>query len=291
MHTLAELRAEARRILPREGVLDTALRGLTLMRAEALPLPTPLVYTPRLCIGIEGTKEIAVGDELIEYGPGEELVVSVAVPITGRVRTVPYASLVVALDLVEIAALHLEVPAPDAPDRALLSGPASPELIDAATRALRMLERPSEVTTLGPLVMREILFRVLSGPRGVVLRRLALSSGYVAQIAEAIAFLRARYAEPIDVEQLAQQARMSTTTFHRHFKALTHLSPLQYQKQLRLQEARHLLLGEALDVATASLRVGYESATQFTREYARLFGAPPRRDTERLRAGLSRAGA
>ncbi len=230
-----------------------------------------------------------MGDTLIGYGAGEELVASVAVPVTGRIVTTPYLAFAMDLDPVEIAGMHLELPPVDETSNAFLTGPACPQLLDAVTRAVRMLEHPEEIRTLGPLVRREILFRVLSGPRGAVLRMSARGGSRVAQIAKAIASLRERYAETLSVERLARQVGMSVTSFHRHFKAVTAMSPLQYQKQLRLQEARHLLLGEALDVGTVSARVGYESATHFTREYARLFGAPPRRDAERLRASLTGA--
>jgi AraC-like DNA-binding protein len=284
---LEELRSLVLAACGGPGVHATALPGVTLIHADSPSLPIPLLYTPRLCIGIEGTKELALGDRMFTYGAGEELVASIDLPVTGRVATVPYLAFAMELDLVEIAGLHLALPPPDEPSPGLITGPASPELLDAVVRALRMLDRPHEIATLGPLVRREILFRVLSGPRGALLRRLALDHGHVAGIARAIAFLRTHFAEPLAIERLARDAAMSATSFHRHFRAVTAMSPLQYQKQLRLQEARHLLLGEALDVGSVSVRVGYESTTQFTREYARLFGAPPRRDAQRLRAGLT----
>jgi AraC-like DNA-binding protein len=285
---LEELRSLARRLCTQPVVTETALRGVSLIHTDTQLPPTPLLYTPRLCIGIAGDKALAVGDRIFTYGAGDELVASVAVPVTGRVTMTPYLAFVMDLDLVEIAAMHVELPPPgDSPG--VITGPASPEQLDAVLRTLRMLERPHEIATLGPLVRREILFRVLSGPRGATLRRIVRDQGNVTAITRAIAFLRAHFAEPVGIEQLARDAAMSVTSFHRHFKAMTSMSPLQYQKQLRLQEARHLLLAEALDVGSVSLRVGYESATQFTREYARLFGAPPRRDAQRLRAELTGA--
>ncbi|WP_063796636.1 AraC family transcriptional regulator [Chondromyces crocatus] len=289
MKGIEELRTLAHRLSGQPGETPTALQGVTLLRLDAPLPPSPVLYTPRLCIGIDGRKEIANGEKVYEYGPGDELVVSVAVPVTGRILTVPYLAFAMEFHLVEIAQMHLELPPPEEASTAVLTGPASPELLDAVVRALRMLEHPDEVALLGPLVRREILFRVLSGPRGSMLRTLALDQGNVARIARAVAFLREHYAEPISIEHLARDAAMSVTSFHRHFKAVTAMSPLQYQKQLRLQEARHLLLGEALDVGTVSTRVGYESTTHFTREYARLFGAPPRRDAERLRARITEA--
>jgi AraC-like DNA-binding protein len=284
---LAELRALVLAACDGPGIHPTALPGVTLIHADAPSLPIPLLYTPRLCIGIAGAKELALGNRVFAYGAGEELVASIDLPVTGRITTVPYLAVAMELDLVEIAGLHLALPPPDEPSPGLITGPASPELLDAMVRALRMLGRPHEVATLGPLVRREILFRVLSGPRGGLLRRLALDHGHAAGIGRTIAFLRTHFAEPLAIERLARDAAMSVTSFHRHFKAVTSMSPLQYQKQLRLQEARHLLLAEALDVGSVSARVGYESTTQFTREYARLFGAPPRRDAQRLRAELT----
>jgi AraC-like DNA-binding protein len=284
---LEELRSLVLAACPAPGVHATAIQGVSLIHADAPSLPIPLLYTPRLCVGIEGTKELALGERVFHYGPGDELIASVALPVTGRVATVPYLAFAMELDVVEIAELHLELPPADEPAPGLITGPASRELVDAVTRAVRMLRHPHELPTLGPLVRREILFRALTGPRGALLRRLALDHGHAAGIARTIAHLRTHFSEPIAIERLAREAAMSVTSFHRHFKAVTAMSPLQYQKQLRLQEARHLLLAEATDVASVSLRVGYESTTQFTREYARLFGAPPRRDAERLRASFT----
>lgn len=283
------LRELTRRHTPHEGIFQTALTGVTLIRGDSPSAPTPLLYTPRLCIGIEGDKELAVGDTLVHYGPGEELVASLALPVTGKIVTAPYLAFAMDLDPVEIAEMQLELPPNDDTSSAIITGPACPLLLDAVTRAVRMLDNPTEVAMLGPLVRREIIFRVLSGPRGGILRRIAQDRGHVAQVAKAIVLLRAHFAEPLDPEALAQKVGMSVTSFYRHFKTVTAMSPLQYQKQLRLQEARHLLLGEAIDVGTVSARVGYESTTHFTREYAKLFGAPPRRDAERLRASLTGA--
>lgn len=289
MNALLELRDTAGRLTEPRGTFTTALPGVMLIRGDVPSAPTPFMYSPRVCIGIEGLKELAVGERLFTYGPGEALVASLTLPVTGRITVAPYLAFVMELDPVEIAQMALSVPAREEHESGVISGPACPQLLDAVLRAVRMLEHPEEIATLGPLVRQEILFRVLNGPHGSMLRKLTLREGHVAQIAQAIAWIREHYAERLQVDAVARRVGMSSTSFHRHFKAVTSMSPLQYQKQLRLQEARHLLVGEAIDVGTASARVGYESPTQFTREYARMFGAPPRRDAERVRASVTAA--
>ncbi|PZR04866.1 MAG: AraC family transcriptional regulator CmrA [Archangium gephyra] len=289
MNALLELRAVTRRLTEHRGTFATALPGVILIRGDAPSAPTPVLYAPRVCIGIEGLKELAVGERLVTYGPGEELVASLTLPVTGRITVAPYTAFTMELDPVEIAEMALSVPPRESSDAGFISGPACPQLLDAVLRAVRMLENPEEIPTLGPLVRKEILFRVLNGPHGSMLRRIILKEGYVAQIARAVTWIREHYTERLHVDAVARRVGMSPTSFHRHFKAVTAMSPLQYQKQLRLQEARHLLLAEAIDVGTASSRVGYESPTQFTREFARAFGAPPRRDAERMRASMTAA--
>ena len=244
------------------------------------------MYTPRLCIGIEGNKELAVGDTLFTYGAGDELVASVALPVTGRISTAPYLAFTMDLDPLEIAQMHLELPPAGETSTAFLTGPACPQLLDAVTRALRMLEHPEEIAMLGPLVRREILFRVLSGPRGAMLRRITQGGGHVEPIARAIAVLRERYAEALDVEARPPR-RHERDVVLPALQGRHRDDPLQYQKQLRLQEARHLLLGEDLGRGHGERAGRLREPHPF---HARPLGwSPRRRDTGRLRAGITGA--
>lgn len=281
----AELSSRAAVLAPNFGVTSTSLPGVNIVRWGVESPPTALLYTPRICVGLEGLKEVVCGDRRSLCGPGDELVVSVALPVTGRIVGAPYSAVTIDLDLLELTELASALPSSDDDELAVFAGPASAGLAEATLRALRMLDDPREATLLGETARREIAYRVLVGARGATLRDIAARRGHVAHVASALAHLRTHYAAPLDIEGLARRAGMSTTSFHRHFRAVTSMSPLQYVKQLRLQEARRLLVSEGLDVTAAAARVGYESPTQFTREYARLFGAPPRRDATRLRQG------
>jgi AraC-like DNA-binding protein len=161
---------------------------------------------------------------------------------------------------------------------------ATPDLIETAIRLMRLLDSPRDIAMLSPLIERELLYRLLIGPQGGQLRQIAHGESRLRQVNAAIGWIRRNFDRPLRIEDMAEQARMSASSFHQHFKDVTAMSPLQYQKQLRLQEARRLILGQALDAATAAHTVGYESPSQFSREYARLFGAPPLRDIARLKA-------
>jgi AraC-like DNA-binding protein len=253
----------------------------------------PLVYQPLMCLIVTGAKNTALGDRLFRYDAGKFLTVSVDLPVTGQVVEAPYAALAVVLDPAKIARLILEAPAPAAPTApgGLQVNEAGPDLLDAILRLLRLLDRPADIPVLAPMLEREVLWRLLQGPSGPMVRQIGLAESRLSQVNRAIQWLQANFAAPMQVEDLARLARMSPASFHRHFKAVTAMSPLQYQKQLRLQAARTLLLSQPGDVAGAGFRVGYDSASQFSREYARLFGAPPGRDAARLRASPQAAFA
>ncbi len=292
MDPLIEIRALLDRHA-REGTWAAPVPGLTLFLTSAPTEPMPVVYQPLLCLIVTGAKHTALGNRIFRYDAGKFLTVSVDLPVSGQVVEGPYAALSVALDPAKIARLILEAPALAAPvaSTALQVNEAGPELLDAILRLLRLLDRPADIPVLAPMLEREVLWRLLQGPSGPMVRQIGLAESRLSQVNRAIQWLQANFAAPMQVEGLARLAGMSPASFHRHFKAVTAMSPLQYQKQLRLQAARTLLLSQPGDVAGAGFSVGYDSASQFSREYARLFGAPPGRDAARLRASPQAAFA
>lgn len=290
MARIDELAETMMRLTDGDGIHPTALPRLELIRNSTTTTPTPTVYEPVLCLVAQGAKQALLGDRRLYYDPGRYLIVSIDLPVIGQVTVAsaeePYLAFKYELDPLELGRLVLEL-GDEVPRLATPSGfgveEASPELIDAAARLLRLLESPGDIPVVAPLVERELLYRVLTGPFGATIRQLGAAQGRVAQVARAIAWIKDHFAEPMRIEALAAEAGMSTSSLHEHFKAVTTLSPLQYQKRLRLQEARRLMFAQGLDAAEAGFRVGYESPSQFSREYGRLFGAPPARDIARLR--------
>lgn len=268
----------------------TAIPRVGLVRSDTPTLPVGVVYQPMLCIVAQGAKRTLLGDNIVEYGAGQFLVVSVDLPITGAVvqasPDAPYLAVRLALDPTMLADMLLALPdvAQETPSPGLAVSPVTPDLLDAAVRLLRLLDRPTDIPMLAPLAEREILYRLLTGAQAPMLRQIAWAHSRTAQVGRAIGWIRKHFAEPLRIEAVARRANMSTSTFHRHFKAVTAMSPLQYQKQIRLQEARRLLLAGQADAASIGFAVGYESPSQFSREYARLFGQPPVRDAVRLRS-------
>ncbi len=286
---LARLASAADRRTPADGLHETRIPALAFYRASAPSEHNAAVYRPRLCIIAQGAKEVLLGGEAYRYDPAHALVVSVELPVTARVVEAsparPCLAVCVALDpavVGEFLADGTIAPPPGPPARGLGVAPAGPQLLDAVNRLVALLDTPRDIEPLAPLVLREITYRVLTGPHGPRLRQVAAADAPAQRVARAIRWLKDHFAEPLRVEALARQVRMSPSAFHLHFKAVTALSPLQYQKRLRLQEARLLMLGEGLDAAEAAFRVGYESPSQFSREYRRMFGAPPRRDVAAL---------
>lgn len=274
-----------------DGVHDTPVPRLVLLKASRPSEPFHAVQRPAVCIVVQGRKQVILGNELYAYGPEQHLVVSVALPVVARVMEAtpekPYLCVRLDLDPGLLSALILDA-GPDrseqAQGRGLFLERACPELIAAAARLTALLDVKSDIAVLAPLAEREILYRLLLGPQGPRLRQIANPSSRLQGINRVIGWIRKHYQEPLRVEEMARVASMSASVLHQHFKTVTAMSPLQYQKQLRLQEARRLMLGQAMDAAMASQSVGYESPTQFSREYSRLFGAPPKRDVSRMRA-------
>jgi AraC-like DNA-binding protein len=280
---------------PHDGWHDTAVPALQFIRASAPAQPLPAVYEPGVIIVLQGRKQARLGDEVLVYDPLHCLVISVTMLPQGQVVQAtadePYLCVRLSVDAVELAGLLLEaapaVPPSDgagsAPGRGLHVARVSLPLLDAVLRLLRLLDTPRDLPVLAPLALREIFYRLLTGALGSRLRALAVADSQSQRVARAIELLKRRYAEPLRVDELAAAAHMSASSLHQHFKQVTSMSPLQYQKLLRLHQARRLMLSEGLDAAVAAHRVGYESPSQFSREYRRQFGAPPRAEVGRLR--------
>jgi len=272
--------------------LSTAIPGLNLLRADGVSLcSVQTVYSPMVCIIAQGRKRVVIGNITLDYDAASYLISSVHLPVSGSVteasRDRPYLALSLALDPKVLADflfnLHPEQCDPG-PLRGIAVSRYAPELLEAFVRLLRLLDRPEEIAPLASLLIREIHYRLLTGDHADMLRAVAMQESRTAQINRVIDWIRQNFASPLRIDTLARLADMSPASLHRHFKAITAMSPLQYQKQLRLQEARHLLLSKNDDAAAAGFAVGYGSPSQFSREYHRLFGAPPRQDIDRLRA-------
>ncbi len=279
------------------GDHETAVPGLWLYRSSSPSAERAVVYVPSLCVVVQGAKEVVVGGEAYRYDPAQALLVSVDMPAVTRVAEAatkrPCLAVRIPIDPAVVGELLADGAAttpPGPPVRGMGVIHLGPPLLDAAGRLLSLLDAPHEIPVLAPLVLREIAFRLLTGPEGARLRQIAAASAPAQRIARAIRWLRDHFAEPLRIESLAKHVGMSPSAFHLHFKHVTALSPLQYQKRLRLQEARRLMLGKGLDAGEAAFRVGYESPSQFSREYRRTFGAPPRRDVAALQVEAQPAG-
>jgi AraC-like DNA-binding protein len=288
----AELIDRVSRHAQNDGLHETAIAPLHLLRASAPALPLPAIYEPGLLIAVQGSKQAVLAGQSFRYDPLHCLLVTVTMPIVGQIIEAsaerPYLCIRLNLHLPDIAALVLDADAgraqqPARPARGLQVARITDALLDAVLRLLQLLDTPHDVPVLAPLVLREIHYRVLSGDLGLRLRQLVSAHSHGQRIARAIDLLKRRYAEPLSIDEVAGAAHMSPSSLHQHFKSVTALSPLQFQKQLRLHQARRLMLTEGLDAASAGHRVGYESPSQFSREYRRLFGAPPRAEVAGLR--------
>jgi AraC-like DNA-binding protein len=270
---------------------QTGIPGLKVTVARVTTEPISQVYEPVFGLVAQGAKSIVLGDKVFDYGAGRYLVVSLDLPITSHVNVAserePFLAMGLILRPATIAALLLETAANDRStvDASGMGVSKTPdELLDAVARLLRLLDHPRDVPVLAPLIEREILWRLLCGEQGAMLRQIGLADSRLSQISHAIKWIRANYAQVLRIEDLAQMAAMSVSSFHRHFRAATSISPIQYQKQIRLQEARARLLAQSADVAAVGFAVGYDSPSQFSREYSRVYGAPPGRDAARLRS-------
>jgi AraC-like DNA-binding protein len=285
------LAAAIARIAVSDGDYTTAIPGLTLHRRRTVTQPLHCIYGLGLGITAQGEKQVVVGDEVLSFGPGQSLLATVDLPVVTTVikgsHAEPFLGLMLHLEpqdiLQVLTELHVSPPARDCSFRSVAVEPLADGLLDAVLRLVQLLSDPVLLPYLAPLIRREIAYRLLTGPHGAQLRHLINQGAPSQQLVGAINWLKQHFAEPMDLEQLAASCHMSPSTFRQHFRTLTGLSPLRYQKQLRLQEARQLMLTHRLDASATAARVGYESASQFSREYARLFGEPPQRDIRRLR--------
>ncbi|HEX8859140.1 MAG TPA: AraC family transcriptional regulator [Actinomycetes bacterium] len=296
----AEKLAELRTLIARHARPDgtTAIGGVLLSVADKVEEPHPSSSGTVMALIVQGSKRLAVGDRTYDYGPGQYLVASIDLPVIGHYTEASPSAPALGFGLVlrpaTIASLLLDARAGStavAPSRATKAAPpalgvadASSELLDAVIRMLRLLDRPVDQPVLAPMLEREILWRLLLGPMGPTMRQVGLSDSSLTQISRAVRWIHDHHAEPFRVEDLARSCAMSTSAFHRNFHAVTALSPIQFQKRVRLQQARLLLLAGLDKVATVGYTVGYDSASQFNREYRRHFGLPPGRDAARLRA-------
>lgn len=293
---LTMLRAELAALIERWAQVDgshpTEIPGLYLMRSCCSQVPVHSVVEPALCVLVQGSKRVMVGDEVYLYDNRQYLVVSQDLAVSSRVceasRDAPYLGLRVDFSTKDIAELALDErlqlrPVRKSVERGIYTEELGTTLLEAVLRLARLLDTPQDIAALAPLYTREVLYRLLSAPEGGRLAQMAMVDSHSQRIARVIELLRQRFQAPLKLDALAEQVHMSVSTLHHHFKAVTAMSPLQFQKHLRLQEARRLMLFEHLDAATAGHKVGYESQSQFNREYSRLFGSPPVRDIKRLR--------
>jgi len=277
---------------PHDGSFDLRIPGLTTSRSSRINTECAhALRLPSLCIIAQGAKTVIVGEEVYEYDASRMLVFSVALPVAAQVTQAsysePYLALRLDLDPHKIAELVLKVYPRGVPPvqerRAVYVAPIDASLVNATTRLMGCLAQPGDVELLAPLIVDEILIRLLRSPIGVRVAQMGFAESSVERVAKAISWLRANFSQPMKVQELAGLVHMSVSSFHEHFKSVTSMSPLHYQKVLRLQEARRLMLSAMMDAGAAGQRVGYLSASQFSREYSRFFGSAPTKDMARLR--------
>ncbi|MDQ0135465.1 AraC-like DNA-binding protein [Neorhizobium galegae] len=286
-----EIASIAARFVPDEGEYQTDVEGLVISRRSTPSAPCHGSYRPCLAMVVQGKKSVQLGSDRIDYEPGSYLLTSLDLPVTWRVveasPELPHFCMTLAINseklLDLLGRINMQRPsAAAAAQRGIVVNDATPEMSDAAVRLLRLLDSPSDIAAMAPLIEQEILYRVLIGPAGDQLVNMAIADSQGNRIARAIGWLRENFAKTLRIEELAEHVNMSASSFHHHFKSITAMTPVQYQKQLRLHEARRLMLFERLDAGTAGHRVGYQSPSQFSREYSRLYGASPARDVEAL---------
>jgi AraC-like DNA-binding protein len=270
------------------GIAMTPIPGLSLVRATAPSGLQHAISRPLVCLVVQGSKHVTMGAQGFAFTAGDSLLITADVPTVSQITrasvAAPYYSLVLELDLAVISELAVEMGGKHVADSAPVRvDPTDSEVADAAVRLLRLLDRPSAIPVLQGQLVREMHYWLLAGRHGTAIRRFGWPDGHLQRVARAVAVLRTEFVKPLPVERLAAVAGMSPSSFHQHFRAVTSLSPLQFQKQLRLIEARRLMISEGASASSAAFAVGYESVSQFTREYGRFFGLPPVRDIKTVR--------
>jgi AraC-like DNA-binding protein len=288
-----ELVERIARALPEDGTLDVS-PSFRLARSSKLTEPIHSLYQPAFCVVAQGRKQALLGEEVFRYDPGHYLIYTVDLPLTFRVEEAsqerPYLGFRLNLDAALVASVMMESGIePKKGNGSLKAMDVSPmdaDLLDAVVRLVRLLDAPVGGKVLAPLIVREIVFRLLVGGQSARLSHLLAAGKDAHHISKAIGFLREKFDQSLKMDDIAQELGMSVSGFHHHFKSVTAMSPLQFQKQIRLQEARRLMLGEDLDAASAGFRVGYEDPAYFSRDYKKFFGAPPQRDIAKLRSNL-----
>jgi AraC-like DNA-binding protein len=278
-----------------DGRHETAIAELTFWRFSNPTEPTPFIQQPAVYIVVQGRKQITVGDETYLYDPSQYLAVSLELPAIGRVLEAspdePFLCVTLSVDPRELAALivanGLPTPSDDHDGRAIYVSPLEPALLEGLLRLVRLLDTPKDIPVVAPLILRELHYRLLQGEQHGRLAEIAIGDGRLRRVAGAIAWIKEHFTESLQIEALAKHVNMSPSALHSHFKAVAAMSPIQYQKRLRLEEARRRLLATGTSAETVAYEVGYASPSQFSREYVRLFGQPPRRDAERMREELS----
>lgn len=274
-----------------DGVLETIIPSLFFIRESNVTEPIHGVYKPSFCMIVQGEKEVFLSEESFKYSPDNYLVASTDLPVTGQVirasLDAPYLALKLEFTPSQILDVLKESDLQDGPKknttRAMFVSKMESSLLDAVVRLTGLLNNPKDIPVLAPLYKKEILYRVLQGPHGDTLKQIAMEGSNSNRIRDVIEHIKSNYIHSLRIEELSEIANMSVATLHRHFKDTTGMSPIQFQKRLRLQESRRLLLAESTDAADVAFRVGYESPSQFSREYSRMFGFPPREDINRLR--------
>jgi AraC-like DNA-binding protein len=272
-------------------LLTTAIPGLALFRREEPTEPSSGIYEPSICLVAQGAKRVLLGEDTYVYDAQHYLITSVHLPTVVQIisasRDKPYLGLRLTLDLGEVSQMMVDskLPPPHRlpSNRGMATGEVTQPLVTAFNRLIDLLGDPQDIPILAPIMQKEIVYRLLTGDQGARLRQIASAGSQSHQIARAIDWLKGNYTEPLRIDDLARQVNMSTSTFHHHFRALTAMSRLHYQKRLPLNEGRRLMLVQPLDQTTVAFQVGYESTSQFNREYSRLFGSPPLRDIKNLR--------
>lgn len=286
-----DLREKLRGIKLIDGFNDTLISGFKIIRASKPFDQAQSVAKPALCVVIQGSKDVIVGDKIFSYTPGEYIFSSVEVPVTGRIIRAsgenPYLCFMIEIEptlVYEVLKMNPQInTTPKIEKSGTFVNKTDPRIYEALLRMVELLDRPSDINFLSPMIIKEIIFRLLNDPFGEIVGQMGIAGSQTQKITKAVGFIKTHFNKSLSVKDLAQEVGMSPSSFHKYFKEITNMSPLQYQKLIRLHEARSLLLADASDVASIGFEVGYESPSQFSREYSRLFGKSPKKDMKNSR--------